>query len=606
MISGTKTVVVVIAASLLICASVIFPQVNNQNQATIRGDRIIMLNGKPFFPIGMCFESQVHYSELRNNGFNFINLFSNNHFLYSDSCGFGSKNLISGDATTSVQYYQLLSQYGLDFRWDQNVQRIFNYIGSDNMYILGDDYTFYTDELNDYILNPGSCGDSIIYQQNFNQTIRNESVGRLVSISHWQGNKLIGSYSKDDANMFAVNGPYPTFYYDNFFNTRVINYKNTYDELKRGYPNSLVLMSLPNTFFPRAVDPQHWQNVDTAREHWIRDARLMFQGADVLFCPGYLTYENYSDPFMIYDNKLPSIYPYDLEKTVFGRVITGNKAVFGGLIFDGFENIPDTNDAKGLDKIKWHIYVGLQKGCTGLIFYGWHKYARPEAYKQRDAWKKIRIIINEMVNVLHLNDKVFVYTNSGESGHTISGYPSNNVSYAAYNVKGWDDYYLLVTNNPNNSLFSSEPDNMVSISCNKSLINWKNSRITEIFSNRIIPLANDSTINYEMPSYCTALFHVEAGVIPSAFRLYQCYPNPFNSSTKIKFDIPANPGNVPVNVNLVVYDLLGQKVVTLVNEDKASGSYEVEFNGSNFASGVYFYRLECPGFVDDKKSILLK
>ncbi len=89
--------------------------------------------------------------------------------------------------------------------------------------------------------------------------------------------------------------------------------------------------------------------------------------------------------------------------------------------------------------------------------------------------------------------------------------------------------------------------------------------------------------------------------IPKVYSLYQNYPNPFNPVTSIKFDIPqAN------QVKLVVYDILGREVKTLVNEFKNPGQYELSFDASNFASGTYFYRIEAGDFVQVKKMVLVK
>ena len=90
-------------------------------------------------------------------------------------------------------------------------------------------------------------------------------------------------------------------------------------------------------------------------------------------------------------------------------------------------------------------------------------------------------------------------------------------------------------------------------------------------------------------------------MIPAVFSLEQNYPNPFNPSTSIKFNIPKQS-----NVKLVIYDVIGKEVATLVNEMKQPGSYEAVFNGDNFASGVYFYRLEAGNFTDVKKMVLIK
>ncbi|MFH1194240.1 MAG: T9SS type A sorting domain-containing protein [bacterium] len=92
--------------------------------------------------------------------------------------------------------------------------------------------------------------------------------------------------------------------------------------------------------------------------------------------------------------------------------------------------------------------------------------------------------------------------------------------------------------------------------------------------------------------------------LPAEFALYQNYPNPFNPSTTIKYSIPAV--ETPYMASLRVYDILGNEVATLVNETKEPGVYEVEFDGSNLASGIYFYQLNAGSFTATKKLILLK
>jgi hypothetical protein len=89
--------------------------------------------------------------------------------------------------------------------------------------------------------------------------------------------------------------------------------------------------------------------------------------------------------------------------------------------------------------------------------------------------------------------------------------------------------------------------------------------------------------------------------IPDKFSLSQNYPNPFNPTTKIDYAIPKNGF-----VTLKIYDVLGREVKTLVNENKTPGNYSIDFNGSEFSSGVYFYKLESKGFSDVKRMILIK
>ena len=100
----------------------------------------------------------------------------------------------------------------------------------------------------------------------------------------------------------------------------------------------------------------------------------------------------------------------------------------------------------------------------------------------------------------------------------------------------------------------------------------------------------------------------DENLVPNVFQLYQNYPNPFNPSTTIKYSIPSNLNSSKDGalVTLKIYDLLGREVELLVNEEKFPGFYEVNFNASNFASGIYLYRIKANNFVVTKKMILLK
>ena len=90
-------------------------------------------------------------------------------------------------------------------------------------------------------------------------------------------------------------------------------------------------------------------------------------------------------------------------------------------------------------------------------------------------------------------------------------------------------------------------------------------------------------------------------LIPTEFKIFLSFPNPFNPSTKIKYALPTN-----AFVNLTVYDVLGKTVTTLVNEQKPAGNYEIIFDASEIPSGVYFYRQATNDFISTKKMILVK
>ena len=89
--------------------------------------------------------------------------------------------------------------------------------------------------------------------------------------------------------------------------------------------------------------------------------------------------------------------------------------------------------------------------------------------------------------------------------------------------------------------------------------------------------------------------------LPTAFQLYQSYPNPFNPSSQIPFDVKE-----VVSVTLKIYDIIGREVRTLVQRRMEPGRYEARFDAHLLPSGIYFYQIEMGAFRDVKKMILLK
>lgn len=94
-------------------------------------------------------------------------------------------------------------------------------------------------------------------------------------------------------------------------------------------------------------------------------------------------------------------------------------------------------------------------------------------------------------------------------------------------------------------------------------------------------------------------------VLPTQYSLMQNFPNPFNNSTKIYFEVKTNH-NWVVDVNMKLYDMLGVEIKTLVTGRFSSGLYAVDVDASSLTSGVYFYRMEASGFADTKKMVLIK
>jgi len=115
-----------------------------------------------------------------------------------------------------------------------------------------------------------------------------------------------------------------------------------------------------------------------------------------------------------------------------------------------------------------------------------------------------------------------------------------------------------------------------------------------IYQYRLKQIDFDGKINY------SEIVEVEINSLEQ-FVLEQNYPNPFNPSTKIKYSIPASG-----IVSIKVFDVLGNEVESLVNEEKPAGSHEVIFSAGSYTSGVYFYKLQAGGIVEIKKMVILK
>ena len=134
------------------------------------------------------------------------------------------------------------------------------------------------------------------------------------------------------------------------------------------------------------------------------------------------------------------------------------------------------------------------------------------------------------------------------------------------------------------------------------LLSWTTSGLrTKIFSqidNQLVDITNPD-FHYINDSIVLGMSNILESKMN--YKLSQNYPNPFNPTTKINFSVP-----IAGMVRLSIFDISGKKVATLVNQRKNVGIYFIEFDGSNFSSGTYFYKFEAGGIIETRKMILLK
>jgi len=188
---------------------------------------------------------------------------------------------------------------------------------------------------------------------------------------------------------------------------------------------------------------------------------------------------------------------------------------------------------------------------------------------------------------------------TADGGYIAVGYTKskNNDTYNS-------NIYLVKLDYEGNILWSSEIGN-------KYNYDFRGRDITETNDSGFIITGQESTENYHYVDLCLVKVNSEGvltsvedrlnKILPKEYSLHQNFPNPFNPSTSISYQIPKDGF-----VNLVVYNILGQVVSTLVNEHQTIGKYSVRFNESNLPSGVYIYKLHAGEFSSVKKMLLTK
>ncbi|MBK7978793.1 MAG: T9SS type A sorting domain-containing protein [Ignavibacteriae bacterium] len=186
-------------------------------------------------------------------------------------------------------------------------------------------------------------------------------------------------------------------------------------------------------------------------------------------------------------------------------------------------------------------------------------------------------------------------------------YKDENNNFIAY----WDQYIQIFTNEAikfgsNKKIIHSDANKHGFYLNSKSLLDDQK---IYVVSEKLI---HDYGTNYDVKleiyqlNYIITKTENNKIVLIDNYLLSQNYPNPFNPTTKIKYSIPENVKSEKENVKLIVFDVLGKEIKTLVNENKSPGNYEVEFNASYLSSGIYFYKIQAGKFIETKKMILIK
>ena len=216
-------------------------------------------------------------------------------------------------------------------------------------------------------------------------------------------------------------------------------------------------------------------------------------------------------------------------------------------------------------------------------------------------WKDAdSVVVNASGTVAGINFTVVADTDSGADlvSGTVrdnSGNPVNGAFVFALDANQQVSAYGITDQNGNYTIAGLTPGSY-SISTDKyGYTSTQTSTVSLDYNSNFT-----SSASFTMTPTDVTSINSNSGTIQN-YKLYQNYPNPFNPTTVIKYSVP-----IASRVTLKVYNILGSEVATLVNGEKAVGNYSVTFNGSNLASGIYFYQLKAGSFVQTKKLVLMK
>ncbi|HEY5123725.1 MAG TPA: T9SS type A sorting domain-containing protein [Ignavibacteria bacterium] len=367
----------------------------------------------------------------------------------------------------------------------------------------------------------------------------------------------------------------------------------------------------------------------------IADSRIVDlenDGINIFVCAGKVYKStNYGEDWSIYFS--PQSYNMNSISIIENRL----------WVNDDYQNYYTTNDGLNWTQVNLHKMVYSFISHNSKIFAGTESWMYYISSDYGISWYQGGYVYDDVMCFLNLGNKLFAGTSSGLYYTTNDGQSwvltncpiaaiseiVNNGSklFAGTQLGIWTSIdsgiYWTQTNFGNtfirsleysgHNIFAGTTYNGIYVSTNDGQ-NWiqKNEGIgnltilTLTLINNILFAGTETSGLWKRPlSELVNVSKLESE-IPLKFSLFQNSPNPFNPTTKIKFEVPLSKGGRQGVVSLKVFDILGKEVATLVNEQLAPGTYELTFDGSNFASGVYFYQLRSGDFVATKKLILLK
>lgn len=267
----------------------------------------------------------------------------------------------------------------------------------------------------------------------------------------------------------------------------------------------------------------------------------------------------------------------------------------------------DSSVYAGLVKADGKFDVPVEDSSYYLI-QGYSEYYLPTYYNVENAasvfWQNAdSVFINQSI----LNKNLYIKRDSSYGGGYVNGY----ISVPNLSFSGNEGVSLFAESMENSTLYAynfAKETGYYGIN-NLPYGNYKVVAQKFGFPNAY---SNEFTISPSNPvqrdiyiTFLPADADHDEKIIPTSIKLFNNFPNPFNPDTRIRYAVPNNNGGV-FNVKIIVYDILGNEITTLINEEKTGGTYEVNFNAEGLSSGVYIVVLKANTISISQKMILMK
>lgn len=316
---------------------------------------------------------------------------------------------------------------------------------------------------------------------------------------------------------------------------------------------------------PLPVDMVDYITVDKFNRYWLG---LIYYGI-ALYNNGQWTFYNN-------DNSFPYISDYNFVEIDSNNVVWVGTDLFGLYSFDGVNWERRINGPWGLPPNENNV-------ITSLV-----------VDHQNNKWASVNIFGGGWKIGYTQNDSNWIYFDHRTIGSdSLNRLALKGAVVDKNNVKWFGSIYGLISYDGNNWFVLDSSNSPIPA-------NVFHTGTVDRFNNKIFGLSNKGFVFYNEDSVIVTSVDDQFQLVEN-FYLYQNYPNPFNPKTIISWDAPVASRNT-----LKVYDILGNEIATLVNEYKAAGRHQVEFDATGLPSGVYVYKLTAGSFISSKKMVVIK